>query len=60
MTQGKHIEDMKRAAEIIEHEPFIGICAGGFPIRADRCEFCGATWEDRCGRVAEFPTSRFR
>ena len=47
-----HVEEMLRAAEIIEAEEHIGICAGGFPIAGDRCEFCGATWEYECKRAS--------
>lgn len=46
------VAEMRRAAEIIAAEKYIGICEGGFPIASDRCEFCGSTWDDQCGRRA--------
>ncbi len=47
------IEEMKLAARMIEHEDFMGVCAGGMPLIAGKdCHFCGASknGRDGCGR----------
>jgi hypothetical protein len=47
------VDEMKRAAEVIAAETYIGICEAGFPIEAERCEFCGAGQNDKCFRREE-------
>lgn len=46
------IDEMKIAAKLVEHERFMGTCAGGFPLIAfeERCRFCGASSYERCKR----------
>jgi hypothetical protein len=50
MGDEAHVDEMCRAAAV-DPETMIGICEGGFPLTADdRCQFCGATWKDKCAR----------
>lgn len=51
MTTESHVEEMRRAAIIAASKNMIGFCEGGFPLTGgEACQFCGATWEDECGR----------
>lgn len=51
MTKESHVDEMRRAAASVDPETMIGLCEGGFPITGDACQFCGATWKDKCGRA---------
>jgi hypothetical protein len=51
MTTESHVEEMRLAATIAASKNMIGFCAGGFPLTGgEACRFCGATWQDECGR----------
>jgi hypothetical protein len=47
-----YVDEMKLAAELVQHEHFMGRCEGGFPLLAfvEHCSFCGATYAEKCKR----------
>ncbi len=49
----QYIEEMAIAAKLVEHEHFMGVCEGGFPLLAfaDECAFCGADHTEACRRA---------
>jgi hypothetical protein len=51
------VSEMKLAALLVEHEHFMGLCEGGFPLVAfeERCRFCGADHAQKCKRVTQSP-----
>ena len=54
------IGEMKLAADLVQHEDFMGRCEAGFPLLAfvEHCHFCGATYAERCRRLDSMPRDR--
>jgi hypothetical protein len=55
-----HIAEMRHAAAAVDPDTMIGLCEGGFPITAERCQICGATYETKCGRADRGPSGSIR